>query len=95
MAKHTISGFIIYRTESYWSPEERISFTCFAPGPKDDGRVVVSPHSFDVDVPDNFDPRPHMVASLRAAKEQARAEFAAKVTEYDRKINELLALEMS
>ena len=55
--------------------------------------VPVAPHSFTVEIPDDFDPRPGMVASLQAQKEKARAEFAALVTSLDRRINELLAIE--
>jgi hypothetical protein len=80
-----------------WSKEPEVTFLTYDPAEFDKSnqypRVVVAKHSFEVDVPDDFDPRPQMVAMLRAAKEQARAEFAARVVEYDRQINELLAIE--
>ena len=45
------------------------------------------------DVPDDFDPRPQQVAALEAEKQKARAEFHARVTEIDRQIQSLLAIE--
>lgn len=96
MAKHIISGFITWRATP-WTKEPEINFLSYDPAQYDKNdqypRVVVAAHSIEVEVPDNFDPRPQMIDRLRAAKDQARAEFAAKVTEYDRRINELLALE--
>lgn len=58
-----------------------------------DGRVWMREQSFTVEVPDNFDPRPSMVASLRAEKKRTQALFAAKVKEIDARINSLLAIE--
>ena len=55
--------------------------------------VPVVPHSFTVQIPEDFDPRPGMVAALQEKKEKARADFAALVTSIDRQINELLAIE--
>ena len=57
------------------------------------GDVLVREQMFEVEVPDNFDPRPQMVKELEAEKEKARADFAKRVMEIDKRINELLALE--
>lgn len=96
MSKHTISGFITYRAATY-TGEPIVSFLLYDPSEYDkedrNPRIVVREHSFEVEIPDDFDPRPKMVAALVAAKEAARAEFAAKVVAIDRRINELLALE--
>ena len=94
--KHTIHGHLYWHMTKYmkapafvfekydrreWSEDSR------------DGHVWIREHSIEVDVPDNFDPRPSMVEALRKEKERIRAEFAAKVTELDKQINNLLALE--
>lgn len=57
------------------------------------GRIFVKEHTTTVEVPDDFDPRPQQVAALEAAKQKARAEFQARVTEIDRQIQSLLAIE--
>lgn len=58
-----------------------------------DGLMHICEQSIEVDIPSDFDPRPAQVAALHACKEAARAEFAAKIVEYDRKIAELLCIE--
>lgn len=57
--------------------------------------VWVREHTVEFDVPDTFDPRPAMVADLEETKVRLRADFAAKVVEIDRRISQLLALEMA
>lgn len=56
-------------------------------------RIFVSEQIVTIDAPEDFDPRPQMVAALEAEKEALRAAFAARVVELDRQINQLLALE--
>ena len=96
MSTHTIKGFITWRTSPY-AKEPEISFLTYDPSQFDKGdpypRVVVSGHAIEVEVPDNFNPNPQMVAMLMAQKEKLRADFAAAIVEYDRRINELLAIE--
>ena len=58
-----------------------------------DGRVFVKEHTTTVEVPDDFDPRPHQVAALDAEKQKARAEFQKRITEIDRQIQSLMAIE--
>lgn len=58
-----------------------------------DGRVFVTEHTTTVEVPDDFDPRPLQVQALEAAKQKARAEFQERITEIDRQIQSLLAIE--
>ena len=59
------------------------------------GRVFVTEHTTTVEVPDDFDPRPQQVAALEAAKQKARAEFQARITEIDRQIQSLMAIEVA
>ena len=58
-----------------------------------DGRVFVKEHTTTVEVPDDFDPRPQQVAALEAEKQKARAEFQKRITEIDRQIQSLMAIE--
>ena len=57
------------------------------------GYINVMPHEIEIEVPDDFDPRPQQVAALEAEKQKARAEFQKRVTEIDRQIQSLLAIE--
>ncbi len=58
-----------------------------------EGRVFVTEHTTTVEVPDDFDPRPQQVAALEAEKQKARAEFQKRITEIDRQIQSLMAIE--
>lgn len=95
--KKVVKGFIVYRTESWYGEDERFQFWPWDPrgdkGCKD--KVFVAEHAAEIDVPENFDPRPQQVAQLVAQKEEARKQFAALCTEIDRRINKLQALEMT
>ena len=55
--------------------------------------VRVVPHTLEVEIPDDFDPRPGMVEKLREKRKQAHADFAAMVMKIDQEINSLLAIE--
>ena len=58
-------------------------------------RIFVSEQTVTVEVPADFDPRPQMVAALEAQKRQAAAEYHKLVTDINRQINELQAIECS
>lgn len=93
----TISGWITYDTFKAARPD------VFADGawdfwtfkPESAGHIPVREHSFTVEVPADFDPRPGMVANLEAEKRLVEAEFAKRVTDIERQISELQALEFS
>lgn len=55
--------------------------------------VVVGEHTFEVEVPDNFDPREGLVANLEREKQKITADFQKRVTEINGQIQQLLALE--
>ena len=87
--KKTITGFIAYRAP-LWSGDDDYRFlSCELP---ESGYVTVMPHSFEVDIPDDFDPRPQMVKDLQDKKKKLMADFQARCTEIERKISELTAL---
>ena len=92
----TISGWIVYdgfaaRRPDIWPHPYRFS-QCEE---RSDGDVTVREHSFTVEVPADFDPRPGMVEALQAKKRALQAEFAKRVTEIEREISELQALEFT
>ena len=93
MAKHLIKGYITSTQYSLHS-KPTIDFATYKPRAEySPNTVIVAEHEFEVDVPDDFDPRPSMVDSLKEQKRLARAEFAKKVTEIDQRIQSLLAIE--
>lgn len=93
----TISGWITYDTYKAKAP------SCFPGGPWDfwvfkpasAEHIPVFEHSFDVQVPADFDPRPGLVEALQAEKRKVEAEFAKRVTDIERQISELQALEFN
>ena len=91
--KVQIKGFISLNRMDPWDKEPRF---CFYAGKMDEyGHATVMPYSFEVDIPDEFDPRAKQVELLRAEKTKAMAEFQARITEIDRQISKLTALEFA
>jgi hypothetical protein len=91
--KITIKGYIVqinYPWEK--SPKYRLSSSGNVEY-LSEYEALVMEHIFDVEVPDNFDPRPGQIAALKAQREKAQADFSKRVMEIDAKINELLAIE--
>lgn len=95
--KKVIKGFIHYRNKYSSDQDETYTFLSYDLTDSEyaDGRVMVRPHEFEIEVPDNFDPRPQQVQALEKEKQKARAEFAARITEIERQISELTCLEAS
>lgn len=57
------------------------------------GYTDVCEATIEVEVPDNFDPRASQVATLQRQKVALMAEFQNRVTEIEREISQLTALE--
>jgi hypothetical protein len=57
--------------------------------------TYVGPQEIEVDVPDHFDPRPAQIAVLEAQKQKVMADFQKSVTDINRRISELSALEQT
>ena len=53
----------------------------------------VGPQEVVIDVPDQFDPRPAQIAVLEAQKQKVMADFQKSITDINRRISELNALE--
>lgn len=54
--------------------------------------VSETPIEIEVDIPDNFDPRPQKVAALQEKKREVQAEFSKRVAEIDDQISKYLAI---
>ena len=94
--KTVIKGFIHYK-KARWANDDEFEFhgIDFTGSEYARGRVMVMAHEFEIEVPDNFDPRPQQVAQLQAEQQKVRAEFAARITDIERQISELTCLESS
>jgi hypothetical protein len=63
---------------------------------KDDTNYsYVGPQEIEVDVPDHFDYRPAQIAALEAKKQKVMADFQKCITDINRRISELSALEQA
>jgi hypothetical protein len=93
--KVTIKGFVVAQQHSW---EEKPSFTFLGFNPVEhnmDYYTIVCAQSFEIDVPDDFDPRPQQIAALEKQKQDLRAKFSMAVKELDDRINSLLAIDNS
>jgi hypothetical protein len=92
--KTVIKGFIHYR-KPRWDGEKEFEFFGYDLTDNESayGRVMVQAHEFEVELPDDFDPRPQQVQALEKEMQKVRADFAARVTEIERQISTLTCLE--
>jgi len=94
--KRVIDGFVTYEANK-WDPKDpTISWSTYDPRHSPDiwpEKVVVKQQSIEVEVPDDFDPRPDMIANLRTQEKQAMADFELKVNQIRKQISELEAIE--
>lgn len=58
-------------------------------------RTYVGEQQVELDVPDNYDPRPAQVAALQAQKQKATADYHKSVKDIQDQINKLTALEFT
>lgn len=87
--KTTITGVITYKKSLYEEGEDFHFQHCEM---KDYGYITVMPHSIEVEIPDDFDPRACQVDLLKAEKVKLIAAFQKRCTEIERQISELTAL---
>ena len=57
--------------------------------------TYVGPQEIEVDVPESYDPRPAQIAVLEKEKQKVMADFQKSVTDINRRISELSALEQA
>lgn len=90
--KVQIKGFIALDDPKSWI--DGPSFSFFGCKMDEYGHATIQPHTIEVDLVD-FDPRAKQVESLQAAKTKAMADFQKRMTEIDRQISELTAIEFA
>ena len=99
MAKHTIKGWLYFKAEPRFSltGEPEVTFLPFAPKnvTSETWGVPVREHSIEVEIPDDFDPRPQQVAALDEEINRVRAEFTARINQLQEQKQRLLAIEFS
>ena len=89
-----MKGFVFCRASGGKIEFELLPWDCRLWGETaQDGRIFVQEHLTTVEVPDDFDPRPLRVQMLEKEKQEARAKFQARITEIDRQIQSLMAIE--
>lgn len=93
MAKHIVKGYIT-STQYSWETKPSFGFSMYKPLKEQTDTVIVSEHQFEVEVPDDFDPRPGKIAALKKKKKLMEAQFTASVKVINDQINSLLAIEM-
>lgn len=98
--KVTMTGFVMAQKTREYDCEKhqvvdgiRYTFSHYNSSMYDSNLVMVQEHSFEVEVPDDFDPREGLVANLELEKKKITAEFQAKVTQINAQIQSLLAIE--
>ena len=92
MSKHIIKGFITYK-KSEWESKASVNFYNFKPAAEHfPDLVVVGEHSFEVEVPDDFNPTPLQVAALQAQKKALRLKLADELRVIDDRISKLTCI---
>lgn len=57
--------------------------------------TFVGEQEVEIEVPDNYDPRPQKIAALEKQKQKVMADYQKSVTEINHRISKLLALELT
>jgi hypothetical protein len=97
MSKHTITGYL-YHVQYDFQPDEQFAVVFNSSktmGEHDPDWTFFREHSFEVELPDDFDPRPSKLAALEAQKARIRADFHSRIAEIDEQISKLQALTYS
>ena len=87
--KVTINGFIGWKKDS-WERDGAFYFHPFEMS--EYGYVQVMPHSFEIEIPDDFNPIPKQVEILEKEKAKIRAEFTRRIAQLNDQIGKLQAL---
>jgi hypothetical protein len=95
----TQTGWIYWDADyAKWYPRKEEKHYRFYLGEKSEGTtcgIPVCEATISFEVPAEFDPREPQIAVLKAKKAQLQAEFTARVTEIEREISKLQALEFT
>jgi len=89
--KIKITAYIHYNKYSW---EEKGEFQIwFAQLSDDENRTYVCEQVVEVEIPDNYDPRPQQIIALEKQKQMVMADYQKTVTEINDRISKLQALE--
>lgn len=91
--KVKIEGTLCFGKYEWDHSKPRFQFFDFPMQNDPAGFVIAAPHTIEAEVPDDFDPRAVMIASLEREKERITAAFQARITEINAQIQSLLAIE--
>jgi hypothetical protein len=91
MARHTITGWIAMSVPDEFDGISRATFMTYKPN--GEYNAPVREHTIEVDVPDDFDPRPAAVAAIDKQIADKRAELTKEITELMERKNRLLCIE--
>ena len=89
--KVQIEGFINYRKENY-DHKDFHGMHFHHHDMSEFGYVTVMPFSFEVEVPDNFNPIPAQVAALEKQKRELKANFAMELMHIEDSISKLTCI---
>jgi len=90
--KHTISGFL-YRVTYDFCPDVTVHFHFSGTmGQASPDWHLVGPHSFEVDLPDDFNPTAARIAAAEAERDKLKAQFADDMRKINERISKLQAL---
>jgi hypothetical protein len=92
MAKHTISGALYLYTPSHRAFGDKPIYHFNTGALSSESFTKVVDHSFDVEIPEDFDPIPGQLAALNEKKRLLRLKLAAELADLDDRISKLSAL---
>ena len=93
MAKHTVKGALyLYVPERAISDKPIYHFNAGA-GLTGESFIKIVDHTFDVEIPDDFDPIPGQLAALNEKKRLLRVKLAEELASIDDRISKLSAIE--
>jgi hypothetical protein len=92
MAKHTVTGALyLYTPERAYTDKPIYHFNA-SPILDSATFTKIVDHSFDIEIPEDFDPIPGQLAALNEKKRQLRLKLAAELADLDDRISKLSAL---
>jgi hypothetical protein len=90
--KVTIKGYLHQCQYKWMSEPEFVLLSTVYKDNLDYIPVRQEPYEFEVEVPDDFDPRPQKVAALEEQKREAQIAFAKRIREIEDQISKCLAI---
>lgn len=83
----------MYRTDHGYGDEVIFALYPFRFSEDEDYRLFIKEVDVELDVPDDFDPRPQQIAALEAQKKKAMADYQLLMDTLDGKIASLRCIE--